>query len=230
MPAPPSSTADRRPVDFVYSCLGGTQPARVEAEGGDRAVRTGFEDGIRLCHAGGAARQEGSRHLVRIGSDEGRCARVPALGVAGDRHPQGTAVAVRLAAPGASIAHLESVEVCLYVSLRRGGRYAPAWRRARRPPSAAATATSARRVPSVVRSSRPGAPPRSPRPVATVPPRPRCRGPGRWPGPGWRGGRQGSRLRDRDEPCRHRPRATRAAARAPCPRSRSVWSPAPSRR
>lgn len=33
MPAPPSSTAERRPVDFVYSCLGGKEPERVEAEG-----------------------------------------------------------------------------------------------------------------------------------------------------------------------------------------------------
>ncbi|MEU2926912.1 hypothetical protein ABZ636_17960 [Streptomyces sp. NPDC007251] len=29
-----------------------------------------------------------------------------------------------------------------------------------------------------------GDPPRPPWPVASVPPRPRCRGPGRWPGPG----------------------------------------------
>lgn len=67
-------------------------------------------------------------------------------------------------------------------------------------------------------------------PVVSVPPRPRCRGPGRWPGPGWRVGRRGSRRRDRNERCRHRRRATRAAARAPCPRFRSAWSPAPSRR
>jgi hypothetical protein len=58
MPVQPSSTAGRRPVDFVYSGLGGSEPEGVEAEGGDRTVRTGLEDGTRLCRVGGAPRQE----------------------------------------------------------------------------------------------------------------------------------------------------------------------------
>ncbi|GAB2991728.1 hypothetical protein GCM10023080_066830 [Streptomyces pseudoechinosporeus] len=36
------------PVDFVHSSLGSTEPEGVEAEGGDRAVRTGLEHGIGL--------------------------------------------------------------------------------------------------------------------------------------------------------------------------------------
>jgi hypothetical protein len=97
MPGQSSSTAGRRPVDFVYSGLGGTEPESVEAEGGDRAVRTGLEYGIRLSRVGGAPRQEGSRHLVRIGSGEGRRGQGSAVAVAGDGDHQGTAVGIRLA-------------------------------------------------------------------------------------------------------------------------------------
>ena len=55
MPAQPSSSAGRRPVDFVQVGLGGSEPEGVEAEGGDRAVRTGLEGGIRLARIGAAA-------------------------------------------------------------------------------------------------------------------------------------------------------------------------------
>ncbi|WP_217241652.1 hypothetical protein [Streptomyces sp. AC555_RSS877] len=68
----------------MYSGFGGPEPESVEAEGGDRAVRTGLEDGIRPGRMGGAPGQEGSRHLVRIGSGEGCRGQGPALGVAGD--------------------------------------------------------------------------------------------------------------------------------------------------
>lgn len=73
MPAQPSSTAGRIPVDFVYSGLGGTEPESVEAEGGDRAVRTGLEYGIRLSRVGGAPRQEGSRAPVHSMNPQPLC-------------------------------------------------------------------------------------------------------------------------------------------------------------
>src|ERR1044072_3093692 len=116
MPAPPSSTAERRPVDFVYSCLGGKEPERVEAEGGDRAARTGLEVGIWLCRAGG------DLHGARPPTEPTRGP--PQRSPAGGRPP---------ADPDAP----RRGRSWRYASLRRSGRYAPARRRARRPPSVA---------------------------------------------------------------------------------------------
>jgi hypothetical protein len=60
-------------------------------------VRTGLEDGIRLCGMGGAPCQERSRHLVPIGSGDGCRGQGPTVAVTGDCDHQGTAVGIRLA-------------------------------------------------------------------------------------------------------------------------------------
>ncbi|MDQ0604541.1 hypothetical protein QF037_008886 [Streptomyces canus] len=240
MPARQSWTAGRRLVDSAYFGLGVTQAEDVQPDGRDWTVDARLGNGVRRRRVHCAPRRRRARQnavpnlthaLLRRLLDDPlhRELTAQAPQVPRERYPDAVArppIELLLTAPTEhgdlqSDVPVTTVARLLLAGPCQGNRII-----------AAADCVGAhgrgRPTPSGHTSRRLSA--TGPDRLATVPPRPRCHGPGRWPGPGWRAGRRGSRRRDRTARCRHRRRATPAAARAPCPRCRSEWSPAPSRR